>query len=343
MLLCNNIRKSKHRYKDYLETCLHQLTFSQAILQEEINKMGYQLKRLDSIEKFLQMLLHELKQLYTKRDAVALIRRQHVWKKYEAELRDIEGSHESRLKMSPGGDVLTVYPTVRLDRYCYFNTTVGQDIQPDKVKRAWILHAGELYVYQGEFEFWNHYYQSQIRSFVTLADNNEDVLVYLKQISGFVGSWSRNDIEMSGHPYLNGTHMDRFGSTFVLKKDTNEVHVYIDGHVIKVKLPVEGDSSYYSPIVSCVDRERDLLCVYTNDICNNKKVLYVYKIRYTFDKYSESTDCETLNSRKNKTTESKSLRSRENETLDTENDSVAIVHQPKPATSIYKYCTVFWW
>ena len=84
-----------------------------------------------------------------------------------------------------------------------------------------------LYLNTGGYHFWEDYYQSQIRPFVTVSeDRNGEVLVFLMQISGFVGEWSRNDVEMSGQPYSESITTDKYGSTFVLGGN-REYDIYV--------------------------------------------------------------------------------------------------------------------
>lgn len=186
--------------------------------------------------------------------------------------------------MTEDGQPFIEYPTVTLENYCLFRGIRGQDLSPHKIKRAWVLHAGSLYVFNGGYHFWDDYYKSQIRPFVTLAeDKNDEILLFLMQISGFVGNWSRNDIEMSGQPFTEGVKTDRFGSTFILCDSENAVYVHRDSHVIKVQLPKNGNSESFSPIILCVDTGRDMLCVYAKSICDYEDEVYVYKIVYSFD------------------------------------------------------------
>ena len=292
-LLCENIKNVKQEYRDYLEHCVSKCKRGKEIFQKAINEINYDLGRLHELGEKLQQHFDELKAFYKNRNAVSVIRMRHSWKDFESLLKEIESSHKPHVWMNKDREYENQYPAVVLEQYCLFRGIKNQDIRPEKVKRAWILHAGELYVNRGGYDFWSDYYKSQIRPFVTLADNKEEVLVYLMQISGFVGEWSRNDIEMSGQPYYNGTNTDKFGSTFVLDKKKNFVYIHRGSHVMKVELPVNGYSEYYSPIILCVDPERELLCVYTKDTNYFNEEVYVYKIKYTFQPPYNKTDSES--------------------------------------------------
>lgn len=291
--MCENIKNAKQEYRDYLEHCVSKCKRGKEIFQKAINETNYDLGRLHEIGAKLQQNFDELKTFYKNRNAVAVICKRHSWKDFDSQLKEIESSHKPHVWMNEDGVYENQYPAVVLEPYCRFRGIKHQDIRPEKVKRAWILHAGELYVNRGGYDFWSNYYKSQIRPFVTLADNEEEVLVYLMQISGFVGEWSRNDIEMSGQPYYNGTNTDKFGSTFILDKKKNFVFIHRGSRVTKVELPVNGRSEYYWPIILCVDPERELLCVYTKDTNYFNEEVYVYKIKYTFQPPYNKTESDS--------------------------------------------------
>lgn len=281
MTSCQTITVAKKDYKNYLESCISKCKTGTETFQKTVDEINTDLVKLHEILMQLQNDFDELKEVYKTHNAVSLIQKRHEWNELAPRLNDIERSHAPRICLTEAGDVGTEYPTVVLDKYCVFDGIQGQDLGSKNIKRAWVLHAGELYVYRGEFDLSEEYYKSQIRPWVTFADNADDnveTLVYLMQISGYVGHWERNDIEMSGQPYFNATNTDSFGTTFILDTEANKVHIHRQSHITEVKLPFSED---ISPIILCVDPERELLCVYMNEDYSADRV-FVYKIRYTF-------------------------------------------------------------
>ena len=236
LLRYENIKNIKLEYREYLEHCVAKCQSGEVIFQKAVNEINYDLKRLHDVGAELQSKFDSLKEVYKRHDALMLVRRRHSWKDYTSELSGIERRGNPRVCMSDEGGVSKQYPTVTLENHCFFRETTGQDLCPKKVGRAWILHAGSLYLQAGGYHFWEDYYQSQIRPFVTLAEGrNDEVLVFLTQISGFVGQWSRNDLEMSGQPYFESITTDRHGSSFVLgESGENIVYVHRDSNVAKV-------------------------------------------------------------------------------------------------------------
>ena len=278
---CQTITVAKQDYKKYLESCKSKCKTGTETFQKAIDEINTDLDKLHEILMKQQKDFDELKEVYKSHDAVSLIQKRHEWNEFASKLKDIERSPTPRVCLTEAGDVGTEYPTVVLDKYCVFDGIQGQDLGSKTIKRAWVLHAGELYVYRGEFDLAEEYYKSEIRPWVTFADNADDnveTLVYLMQISGYVGHWERNDIEMSGKPYFNATNTDSYGSKFILDTEAHKVKVHRQSHITEIKLPFSENDS---PIILCVDPERELLCVYTSEEYSADRA-YVYKIRYSF-------------------------------------------------------------
>ena len=291
ILRCENIKNAKMEYRDYLEHCVVKCKHDGETFQKAINEVNYDLKILHDTGKKIQSQFDNLKEVYKQHDAIKFVRNRHKWGDFTTKLNKIERSGSPRVFLSAEGEVANQYPSVILGEYCAFQGIRGQDMSPKKVGRAWILHAGSLYLHTGGYRFWEDYYQSQIRPFVNTAEGrNVEVLVFLMQISGFVGQWSRNDIEMSGQPYSESINKDRYGSIFILGEDGGDsiqVHRDLDLHVSKVILPTNCRFDYNKPAALCVDQERDLLCVYLQDAGDGQDKVCVYKINYDFDSKSD--------------------------------------------------------
>ena len=169
-LRCENIKNIKLEYREYLEQCVVNCQNGRGIFQKTINEVNYDLTVLHDTGAKIQSQFDSLKEVYKRHDALMLVKNRHKWKDYTAALRGIERSGLLRVCMSDEGGVTNQYPKVVLENYCYFRGIKGQDLSPKKVGRAWILHAGSLYMHTGGYHFWEDYYQSQIRPFVTLAE-----------------------------------------------------------------------------------------------------------------------------------------------------------------------------